>query len=129
RCRHHRRRRQRPARMRRAPIVVAALATVLLGAISASGQTTTPPPNPCGDPLQELRCPDLVMSAPFDLTIDRHSDPGHVLLRASSSSNNHGAGPLEPREHSNDTRSTTDNQIAHRVNGTSTIIPMQALHG
>lgn len=115
--------------MRRAPIVVAALATVLLGAISASGQTTTPPPGPCGDPLEELRCPDLVMSAPFDLTLDRHSEPGHVLLRASSSINNHGTGPLELRGHRRDSRSMTVTQIVYRANGTRAFIPTEALLG
>ena len=115
--------------MRRASIVVAALATVLLGAVSASAQTTTPAPGPCGDPLEELRCPDLVMSAPFDLTIDRHSDPGHVLLRASSSINNHGTGPLELRGHRRDSRSMTVTQIVHRANGTRAFIPTEALLG
>jgi hypothetical protein len=39
------------------------------------------------------------MSAPFDLHVDRTTIPGHVLLRAASSINNHGAGPIELRAH------------------------------
>jgi hypothetical protein len=46
-----------------------------------------------------LRCPDLIMSAPSDLEMDRSTRPGHVLLRASSSINNHGSGPLEVSGH------------------------------
>ncbi len=46
-----------------------------------------------------LHCPDLVMSAPRELHIDRSTHPGRVLLRATSSINNHGAGPLELRAH------------------------------
>jgi hypothetical protein len=44
-----------------------------------------------------LRCPDLIMSAPSDLHLDRTTIPGRVLLRATSSINNRGAGPLELR--------------------------------
>jgi hypothetical protein len=46
-----------------------------------------------------LRCPDLIMSAPSLLHIDRTTLPGHVLLRASSSINNRGRGPLELSAH------------------------------
>lgn len=37
------------------------------------------------------------MSAPFELHLDRTTMPGHVLLRASSSIDNHGRGPIELR--------------------------------
>jgi hypothetical protein len=117
--------------MRRALIAVAALATILAGAASSSGQTPppTPPPSPCENPLEELRCPDLVMSAPFDLTIDRKTEPGHVLLRASSSINNHGIGPLELRGHRRSSRSMTVTQVIYRANGTRAFFPSQALLG
>lgn len=46
-----------------------------------------------------LRCPDLIMSAPSELHIDRGTIPGRVLLRATSSVNNRGSGPLELRAH------------------------------
>jgi Lysyl oxidase len=46
-----------------------------------------------------LRCPDLIMSAPSELHIDRSTIPGRVLLRATSSVNNRGSGPLELRAH------------------------------
>ncbi|MGE5617556.1 MAG: lysyl oxidase family protein [Candidatus Woesearchaeota archaeon] len=39
------------------------------------------------------------MSAPFELHIDSVSHPGHVLLRATSSVNNFGTGPIELRAH------------------------------
>ena len=44
-----------------------------------------------------LRCPDLIMSAPAEVHIDRTTISGHVLLRATSSINNRGIGPLEIR--------------------------------
>jgi hypothetical protein len=44
-----------------------------------------------------LLCPDLVMSAPSELHFDRSTLPGRVLLRATSSLDNHGRGPLEVR--------------------------------
>jgi hypothetical protein len=46
-----------------------------------------------------LRCPDIIMSAPSFLHIDRTTIPGHVLLRAASSLDNRGRGPLELRAH------------------------------
>ena len=117
--------------MRRALIIALALATILAGAGSGSGQTPppTPPPNPCANPLEELRCPDLVMSAPFDLTIDRKTEPGRVLLRASSSINNHGTGPLELRGHRRSSRSMRVTQIIYRANGTRAFFPTSALLG
>jgi hypothetical protein len=45
----------------------------------------------------KLRCPDLIMSAPSHLHLDRSTIPGHVLLRAASSLDNRGSGPLEIR--------------------------------
>jgi hypothetical protein len=46
-----------------------------------------------------LRCPELIMSAPSHLHVDRTTIPGRVLLRAASSLNNRGSGPLEIRAH------------------------------
>lgn len=60
---------------------------------------TPPGPLPCSVAKPRLRCPDLVMSAPFDLHLDRTTLPGHVLLRAASSIDNHGRGPMELRAH------------------------------
>jgi Lysyl oxidase len=48
---------------------------------------------------QGLRCPDMIMSAPSHLHLDRTTMPGHLLLRAASSLDNHGSGPLELRAH------------------------------
>jgi hypothetical protein len=58
---------------------------------------TPPRPNPCLVASLHLRCPALLMSAPFELHLDRTTIPGHVLLRASSSIDNHGRGPIELR--------------------------------
>jgi hypothetical protein len=55
--------------------------------------------DPCSSVHSRLRCPDLIMSAPRELQIDRSTIPGRVLLRATSSVNNDGAGPLELRAH------------------------------
>jgi len=53
--------------------------------------------NPCLRPALHLLCPDLVMSAPSELHLDTTTIPGRVLLRATSSVNNLGAGPIELR--------------------------------
>lgn len=72
------------------------------GASGPTGPTGPSGPtgvNPCAAPRLHLRCPDLVMSAPFDLHLDRNTLPGRVLLRAASSVNSVGSGPLELRAH------------------------------
>jgi len=80
-------------------VAIWALAGVLAG--SAPAQSSYPPssvglpPGPCAGTNLRLRCPDLVMSAPAHLEMDRSTRPGRVLLRAASSIDNHGAGPLE----------------------------------
>lgn len=114
--------------MRRALALAVVLATLALGSGTGAGQTT-PPTSVCQNPLEELRCPDLVMSAPYDLVIDRKSERGRVLLRASSSINNHGAGPLELRGHRRSSRSMSVTQVIYRVNGTRAFIPSKALLG
>ena len=50
--------------------------------------------NPCQDPIAALRCPDLTMSAPSDLRVDRRRS-GRVLLRMANHIVNVGAGPAE----------------------------------
>lgn len=117
--------------MRRAVISLLALGAIAAGAATSAGQTPppAPPPNPCANPLEELRCPDLVMSAPFDFVMDRKTERGHVLLRASSSINNHGTGPLELRGHRRGSRSMRVTQIIYRANGTRAFFPSQALLG
>lgn len=54
-------------------------------------------PNPCHTARLHLHCPDLVMSAPSALHLDRSTRPGRVLLRAASSIDEHGRGPMELR--------------------------------
>jgi hypothetical protein len=54
-------------------------------------------PAPCRRRRPHLLCPDLIMSAPAQLVLDRATWPGRVLLRATSSIDNHGQGPLEIR--------------------------------
>lgn len=115
-----------------------ALAGALLAfGVAAAGVPAPPraaaddsgPASPCQDPLQDLRCPDLWVTAPYDLTIDRHTRPGHVLLRATSSLNNRGTGPLELRGHRSGARSMKVTQIVHRGNGTRAFIRTSGLLG
>lgn len=57
------------------------------------------------------------MSAPSRLHIDRATAPGRVLLRASSSINNRGRGPLEVRAHRTGTHSWAVYQTMYRRAG------------
>jgi hypothetical protein len=77
-------------------LLAALVAVLLLPAVaSAQGDTGTVPENPCDRPLLDLLCPDLRMSPPFDLRIDRRTIRHRVLLRAANSINSRGAGPAE----------------------------------
>jgi hypothetical protein len=57
------------------------------------------------------------MSAPFRLHIDRTTIPGHVLLRAASSINNVGSGPLELRAYRNASRRLVVYQAIYDASG------------
>jgi hypothetical protein len=100
--------------------VIAALA--LPGSAGAQGEPEPLPVNPCERPLLDLLCPDLSMSAPYDLRIDRKTRRGHVLLRAQNSINSRGAGPAElfgTRSGPNTARATQ--KIYRRGGGTITV--------
>jgi hypothetical protein len=84
--------------------VLAALAIAISLPAAASAQTGgtdpgtdpgTVPANPCDRPLLDLLCPDLTMSPPFGLRIDRTIQRGRVFLRAANSINSRGEGPAE----------------------------------
>lgn len=57
------------------------------------------------------------MSAPSELHLDRTTIPGHLLLRATSSVNNHGAGPLELRAHRSGPHTTVVDQAIYDASG------------
>jgi hypothetical protein len=60
-----------------------------------SGAATIRDPNPCLGPLKAaLLCPTLTISPPRDIHLDR-SPSGRLLLRATSSLNSVGSGPIE----------------------------------
>lgn len=84
----------RPGLPRALPAIVACAVSAQLSAPAAAVART---PNPCHARRLHLRCPDLVMSAPSDLHVDRSTHFGRVLLRATSSIDNRGRGPLELR--------------------------------
>jgi Lysyl oxidase len=69
------------------------------GSTAPTGPTGAVKPTPCRRARLHLRCPDLIMSAPANLHLDRTTLPGRVLLRATSSIDNRGQGPLEVRAH------------------------------
>jgi hypothetical protein len=69
------------------------------GPAGQTGPAGAAKPKPCTAPKVHLRCPNLIMSAPSQLHIDRTTIPGRALLRATSSVNNRGAGPLEIGAH------------------------------
>ena len=75
---------------------IALAAAALLAAPGAHAQQPPLDPNPClGPQAAELRCPDLQMSPPYGLYLDKFTKRRQVLLRAGNSINSIGAGPAE----------------------------------
>jgi hypothetical protein len=75
------------------------------------------PDNPCERPLLDLLCPDLRMSPPFGLRIDRHIRRGRVFLRAANSINSRGDGPAELFGTRRSTYTATATQKIYRRGG------------
>jgi hypothetical protein len=80
--------------------VAVAVAVAPPAALAQGGTSPEPEPNPvalnpCERPLLDLLCPDLRMSPPYALKVDRKIQRGRVLLRATNSINSYGAGPAE----------------------------------
>jgi hypothetical protein len=69
------------------------------GALTGAAAARPGSAGPCASRRLHLRCPDLIMSAPRELHMDRSTIPGRVLLRATSSVDSRGRGPLELRAH------------------------------
>lgn len=65
------------------------------GATGPSGAVNRSKPTLCKRYRPRLLCPDLIMSAPSRLQFDRTTIRGRVLLRAASSVNSLGSGPME----------------------------------
>ncbi len=54
--------------------------------------------NPCLGPKRaNLLCPDLKISKPLDIHLDRHTRPGKTLMRATNNIRSRGDGPVELR--------------------------------
>jgi hypothetical protein len=98
-----------------------ALATALAALASerAGGQQPPPPPvNPCTGPeAAQLLCPDLLMSPPRNLRIDRRAVRGRVVLRATNSIDSRGLGPAELRGRRDGERTMGARQAIHLVGG------------
>jgi hypothetical protein len=82
--------------------VPAALALAALAALQVG--------NPCLDPAQALRCPDLVMAAPSHLRLDRKRD-GRRFLRMENQIVNVGTGPAELFAHRTGPREMAADQV------------------
>ena len=103
------------------------------GAVSIQTSTTgsTPPTGsrrvaPCSEAKLHLLCPDLEMSAPTDLHLDRSSIAGHVLLRATSSVNSVGSGPMELRAHRRGNGPWTVQQAIYDTHGRAHLFATKA---
>jgi hypothetical protein len=66
------------------------------------------------------------MSAPAELHLDRNTLPGHVLLRATSSVDNHGSGPLELRAHRARSGAIVVDQAIYDASGRAHLFPTRA---
>src|SRR5215212_2713870 len=112
---------------RRSIAAVLALAAGLAAAPRAGSQAPPAPPppppnpNPCQGPeAAQLLCPDLVMSPPSDIFITRSH--GRLIVHATNSIDNHGAGPAELRGHRTGRATMRAVQVIHRKGGGKTAV-------
>jgi hypothetical protein len=101
------------------PILIAALsaAAVLGPAAASTGAAGTRSPNPCHGPAaKQLLCPRLGVSKPADMYFERRSS-GRLLLRATSSLNSLGPGPIELHGTRRGPNSMTATQRIYRRSG------------
>lgn len=104
----------------RARLAVAGCAGLLVAALAmtegAGGHVVARDPNPClGGGPPDLLCPSLTISRPRDMYIERRR--GRVLLRATSSLNSVGRGPIELRGRRTGPSSMTATQRIYRRSG------------
>jgi hypothetical protein len=76
-----------------------------------------------------LLCPDLQMSPPYDLRIDRSRKKGRVLLRAANSINSRGQGPAELFGTRHGRFTMTATQKIHMSNGSKFTVNTPAIIG
>jgi hypothetical protein len=106
--------------------LVASYPTPVASALGIPPPPPGSPPNPCTRASLHLLCPNLVMSAPSEMHLDRTTEPGHLLLRAQSSLDNHGAGPLEVRGRAAPGDTMTVSQAIYDRRGRPHIFPTRA---
>lgn len=116
----------------RASIGPAALVATALALPAPEGKAARAEPapalaNPCLGPSRgALLCPDLVMRPPYDLTLDRRTRPGRLLLRAANSIDNVGTGPVELRGRRDGRSTMSVRQRIYRPGGSSVLLPTRA---
>ena len=127
-----------PALRRQAALAGAAVATAaLLPALALAAGTPAGArahaeraqslENPClGPAASGLRCPDLVMRPPSQLTLDRRTRPGRLLLRAANSIDNVGTGPVELRGRRDGRATMSVRQRIYRTSGGRLSVPARA---
>ncbi len=104
-------------------VLLVALAMLLAGVSEGTAQAQV---NPCvQEHFRALLCPDLVMSHPTSVQVDRSYD-GRVRLRSTSSINSVGAGPIEITGRRYEARRMHVRQRIHRRGGGSILVDTPA---
>lgn len=104
-------------------IVLAAACLVPAGTASAEGS------GPCAADAKQrknLLCPDLRIGRPSEMYVDRKTEPGRALLRATNDIKSRGQGPMELRGRRDRERSMNVTQAIVRKRGGYSLFPTQA---
>lgn len=92
---------------------------------TAGGPSRLARPARCPRTEPRLRCPDLIMSAPYHLHLDRSTIHGRLLLRAASSIDSLGSGPMELSFHRHGARISAY-QAIYDIRGYRHLFPSRA---
>jgi hypothetical protein len=105
------------------------MAAVALGAAAGSAQIAPPPdPNPCHDPKRtQLLCPNLQMSPPADVWVERTH--GRVLLHGANAINSRGLGPAELHGTRIGKHTMAAKQVIHKKHGGRLVVDTGARLG
>jgi hypothetical protein len=109
-----------------APVALAMAQLALFSTQPAAAQTQGPAPECAAGPPHRPLCPDLVMRRPSGLYVDRQTEPGRVLLRATNWIENRGKGPLEFHGRRAGRRTMSARQAIHYRHAKTRLLPARA---
>ena len=107
----------------------ASIALIAIACLMPAGSASADGSGPCAAKAPQranLLCPDLRIGKPSEMYVDKRTEPGRDLLRATNDIKSRGQGPMELRGRRDQERSMNVTQAIRRKNGGYKLFPTQA---